>query len=194
MELGGIKAKAFDPDGAQDRAFGSPDEDAVAAMEERVKAVRAAGDTLGGVVEIKASGLPAGLGEPVFDKLDARLAAACMSVGAVKAVEIGAGAQVSRLLGSQNNDLMTEDGFLSNNAGGVLAGVSSGQEIVVRAHVKPIPSIAREQRTMTSRGEPTIIAIGGRHDIAAIPRINPVLKAMVLLTLADFWLLQKAQV
>ncbi|MFW5837870.1 MAG: chorismate synthase, partial [Desulfovibrionaceae bacterium] len=191
MELGGILAKPLDVAGAADRPFGSPDENAVPLWEERVREVKSQGDSIGGVVEITARGVPAGLGEPVFDKLDARLAGALMSIGAVKAVEIGAGAAASRLTGAQNNDPMTPDGFASNNAGGILGGVSSGQEITARIHVKPIPSIALEQQTRTASGEATTLSVGGRHDVAAIPRINPVAKAMVSLTLADFLLLQR---
>jgi len=195
VELGGIAANARDFGGADHpelaRPFFSADAEVVAAWEERVCAVKAQGDTLGGIVEIRAAGVPAGLGEPVFDKLDARLAYALMGVGAVKAVEIGAGIQAARLTGSQNNDPMTPEGFLSNNAGGILGGIASGQELIVRAVVKPIPSIARAQQTVNRQGQATTITVGGRHDICAIPRIVPVLKAMVLLTLADFVLLQR---
>jgi chorismate synthase len=189
VELGGIAASGRDFSGALARPYFSADDAAPAAWDERVRAVKAAGDTLGGVVEIRASGLPAGLGEPVFDKLDARLAYALMGVGAVKAVEIGAGVEAARLLGSQNNDQRTPEGFLSNNAGGILGGMASGQELVVRASVKPIPSIALEQRTVTSQGQAATISVGGRHDICAIPRIVPVLKAMAMLVLADCVLL-----
>ncbi len=160
--------------------------------EERIQAVRSQGDTLGGIVEIEALGVPAGLGEPVLDKLDARLAYALMGVGAVKAVEIGAGMRAARLLGSENNDPILPNGFASNNAGGVLGGVSSGQPLVVRAAIKPIPSIAKPQRTVDRQGREVELTIGGRHDICAIPRIVPVLKAMVCLTLADMALLQRA--
>jgi len=191
VELGGIPARLTDWEGAQERPYFSPDPDAPVAWDERVKAVKASGDTLGGVVEVRIVGVPAGLGEPVFDKLDARLAGALMSVGAVKAVEIGAGCRAARMLGSENNDPITPEGFASNNAGGVLGGISSGQDIVARAYVKPIPSIAREQRTVTRAGEAATITVGGRHDIAAIPRINPVLKAMAALTLADLLLMDR---
>jgi chorismate synthase len=191
VELGGIPAAGRDFDGAQERAFFSADAASVAVWEERVREVKGQGDTLGGVVEIRAAGLPAGLGEPVFDKLDARLAYALMGVGAVKGVEVGAGFAAARLTGSSNNDPLTPEGFLSNNAGGILGGMSSGQELIVRVAVKPIPSIAKPQQTVSERGEPRSITIGGRHDICAIPRIVPVLKAMALLTLADFALLQR---
>jgi chorismate synthase len=191
MELGGIPASPTDCEGAQARPYFSPDPDIVAAWDERIRKVKSEGDTLGGVVEIRATCVPAGLGEPVFDKLDARLAYALMSVGAVKGVEIGSGCSAARSLGSVNNDPITPEGFASNNAGGILGGISSGQDIVVRAYVKPIPSIAREQRTVTASGEAAAITVGGRHDIAAIPRINPVLKAMTALTLADLLLVDR---
>ncbi|MEW6220095.1 MAG: chorismate synthase [Thermodesulfobacteriota bacterium] len=169
-----------------------PDNEAASRMEERIAAVRSQGDSLGGIVEILASNVPAGLGDPVFDKLDATLAHALMSIGAVKGVEIGAGFAVATLTGSQNNDPLTPEGFASNRAGGILAGVSNGDAIVARVAVKPIPSIGQEQRTMTVAGEPTTIRIGGRHDISAIPRIVPVCEAMVRLTLADHLLRQLA--
>jgi chorismate synthase len=192
VELGGIKAESHDPEGALGRPYFAADPGVVDAWDKRVRALKAEGETLGGVVEVIARGVPAGLGEPVFDKLDARLAYALMGVGAVKGVEIGSGFFASRLLGSENNDEILcpgPKGFASNNAGGVLAGISSGQDLVIRAAVKPIASIAKPQRAITAGGEPATITVGGRHDICAIPRIVPVLRAMVLLTLADFWLL-----
>lgn len=191
IELGGIAAERVDMAGAVARPYFAADPDIVDLWDERVKAVVSQGDTLGGIVEIRARGVPAGLGEPVFDKLDARLAAALMSVGAVKGVEIGAGFAAARLLGSQNNDSMNAAGFQSNNAGGMLAGISSGQEIVLRAAVKPIPSVAQDQQTLDRFGVERIIRVGGRHDICAIPRIVPVLVAMVRLVLADMILLQR---
>jgi len=191
VELGGIPAEIVDIEGAQDRSYFSPDPDAPAKWDERVKEVKSQGDTLGGIVEVRATSVPVGLGEPVFGKLDARLAHALMSVGAVKGVEIGSGMQAARSLGSQNNDPITLDGFVSNNAGGILGGISSGQDVVARAYIKPIPSISQEQQTVTASGEAMAINIGGRHDIAAIPRINPVLKAMMALTIADLLLLDR---
>ncbi len=161
-------------------------------MEARVQEVRALGDSLGGVVQVRVRGCPPGLGEPVFDKLDAALAAAVMSVGAVKGVEIGAGFAAARLLGSENNDPLIPGGFASNHAGGILAGISNGDEIVLNAAVKPIPSIAREQQTIDLEGRPRTLTVKGRHDISAIPRIVPVIGAMVRLTLADFLLRQRA--
>jgi len=132
------------------------------------------------------------LGEPVFDKLDAALAGAVMSIGAVKGVEIGAGFNAARRLGSENNDPLIPGGFASNHAGGILAGISNGAEIILNAAVKPIPSIAREQQTIDLEGQPRTLTVKGRHDISAIPRIVPVIMAMVRLTLADFLLRQRA--
>ena len=169
-----------------------PDRGAAERMLAHIEEVRKQGDTLGGIVEIVASGCPAGLGEPVFEKLDAALAFALMSIGAVKGVEIGAGFGAAAMRGSENNDSITPGGFASNNAGGILAGISSGADIVARVAVKPIPSIGQEQQTVNLAKEPVSIKIGGRHDIAAIPRILPVCEAMVALTLADHLLRQKA--
>jgi len=191
VELGGVPVGTLDYEGAQDRPYFSADSDAPAKWDERIREVKSQGDTLGGVVELRATSVPVGLGEPVFDKLDARLAHALMSVGAVKGVEIGSGAQAARSLGSENNDSIGSDGFASNNAGGILGGISSGQDVVARAYVKPIPSISQVQNTVTTTGEATTITIGGRHDICAIPRINPVLKAMMALTIADLLLIDR---
>lgn len=191
VELGGIAVARTDLAGAGTRPFFAADPDVIARWEDRVRDVASQGDTLGGVVEIRATGLPAGLGEPVFDKLDARLAFALMGVGAVKGVEIGSGFAAARMLGSENNDAMDAGGYLSNHAGGVLAGISSGQELTMRVAVKPIPSIALEQQTVDRFGREATIRVGGRHDICAIPRIVPVLAAMVRLTLADMILMQR---
>jgi chorismate synthase len=191
LALGGIVAQQRDMAAIEQNALFCPDMEAAAAMEERIARVREQGDTLGGIVEIRAT-CPPGLGEPVFDKLDAELAKALMSIGAVKGVEIGAGFRVAEMLGSENNDPLAPEGFLSNNAGGILAGVSSGQELVLRVAVKPIPSIRKEQQTINRNREPIQIKVGGRHDISAIPRIIPVCEAMVRLTLLDQVLRQQA--
>ncbi len=190
IALGGIEAKERNLAQIRKNRLFCPDQEAAARMEERIDAVRQEGDTLGGIVEIRASGCPAGLGEPVFDKLDGQLAHALMSIGAVKGVEIGAGFAAASMLGSENNDAILPNGFASNNAGGVLAGISSGQDIMAKVAVKPIPSIGKEQHTINLAGEPIDVKIGGRHDISAIPRIIPVCEAMVCLTLADFLLRQ----
>ncbi|XPV77177.1 MAG: chorismate synthase [Desulfovibrio sp.] len=191
VEMGGIKASTIEPVDAQNRPFFSADEKVIPQWEERILALKKAGNTLGGVVEVHVKGCPMGLGEPVFDKLDARLAYALMSVGAVKGVEIGSGREAARMTGIENNDSITSDGFASNNSGGILGGISNGDDIIVRAFIKPIPSIALPQQTVNNRGEETEITIGGRHDISAIPRIVPVLKAMTALTIADMMLLQR---
>jgi chorismate synthase len=192
LELGGIRAENLDLSSINQNMFLCPDSNAAEKMTLRVQTVKNQGDSLGGIVEIVASGVPAGLGNPVFDKLDAELAKAVMSIGAVKGVEIGAGFEAARMLGSQNNDPITPEGFLSNNAGGILAGISNGDNIVVRAAVKPIPSIAIEQKTVNVEGKPETICVKGRHDISAIPRINVVCEAMVCLVLVDQLLQQKA--
>lgn len=191
VALGGVKAERFDMDAILKNRLFCPDMDAFERMEKRVAEVRSMGDSLGGIVEIRVKNCPPGLGEPVFDKLDAELAGALVSIGAVKGVEIGAGFRAAELLGSENNDPITPEGFLSNNSGGILAGISNGDEIICRVAVKPIPSISKEQKTITVSGEPTTIVIGGRHDASAIPRIVPVCQAMVRLVLADHVLRQR---
>jgi len=163
-------------------------------MEQAILDAREAGDSVGGVVEVRAAGVPAGLGEPVFDKLDARLAAALMSIGAVKGVEVGDGFALSRARGSESNDAIGEGGrFLTNRAGGVLGGISSGEEIRVRVAVKPTPSIAAEQDTVDRDGQPRKISVKGRHDPCIAPRLVPVAEAMVCLVLADAMLQHRAR-
>ncbi len=193
VELGGISAGFKSEQEIFKNAFFCPDPDVIPIWEGLVKECKKEGDSLGGVVEISALNVPAGLGEPVFDKLDARLAYALMGVGAVKGVEIGRGFEAARLKGSENNDCLTKDGFVSNNSGGILAGISSGQPVVSRVGVKPIPSIGKVQKTITRQGLETEISVGGRHDISAIPRIVPVLKAMTALVLADMYLLHRSR-
>lgn len=184
VALGGIRVEEKNLAVINSNRFFCPDERAAEKMEERVMEVRKQGDTLGGIVEIVAD-CPPGLGEPVFDKLEAELAHGLMSIGAVKGVEIGAGFQVAEMLGSENNDPITPKGFAANNAGGILAGISSGSEIVLRVAVKPIPSISQKQQSVNLANEAVTIQVGGRHDISAIPRIIPVCEAMVRLTLVD---------
>ncbi len=185
VALGGIATQnRYMEEIEQNRLF-CPDKRAAKKMEEKAAAVRKMGDSLGGVVEITATGVPAGLGEPVFDKLDASLAAALMSIGAVKGVEIGAGFAAAAMKGSENNDPLSPEGFKKNDAGGILAGISNGEPIVARAAIKPIPSISIEQDTIDIDGKPVKLRVKGRHDISAIPRIVPVCQAMVRLVLAD---------
>ena len=176
----------------RDNALFCPDQQAAVAMEKKISAARKKGDSLGGVVEIIVRGCPAGLGEPVFDKMDADLAKALMSIGSVKAVEIGDGTEAARRIGSEVNDQMNKKGFKTNHAGGILAGITNGEQIVLRAYCKPIPSIAIPQQTIDSKGKERIIEIQGRHDICVLPRIVPVCEAMVSIVLADHLLRQKA--
>jgi chorismate synthase len=132
------------------------------------------------------------LGEPVFDKLEADLAKALMSIGAVRGVEVGAGFDVARMLGSQCNDPFGPEGFEKNDAGGILGGISNGEDIILRLAVKPIPSIHLEQRTVNHSMEPVTLRIEGRHDVSAIPRINFVCEAMTAIVLVDHLLRQEA--
>jgi chorismate synthase len=161
-------------------------------MEKKIATVRKKGNSLGGVVEIIVHGCPAGLGEPVFDKMDADLAKALISIGSIKAVEVGDGFAMAGLQGSQTNDQMNKKGFKTNHAGGILAGITNGEQIVLRAYCKPIPSIAKTQQTMDCKGRVRIIEIQGRHDICVLPRIVPVCEAMVSIVVADQLLRQKA--
>jgi chorismate synthase len=154
-------------------------------MESEIRAARDSGDSVGGIVEIVAKGCPAGIGDPVFGKLDAMIAGAMMGIGAVKGVEIGEGFGAAALYGHENNDPITKDGFLSNHAGGILGGISNGADIVVKIAVKPTPSISRDQQTITTSGEPATISIRGRHDPCIVPRIVPVAESMLALVILD---------
>jgi len=164
----------------------SPDQ-----IEKEILSAQEAGDSVGGTAEIIAKGCPAGLGDPVFGKLDAQIAGAMMGIGAVKGVEIGDGFAAAKRFGNENNDQMTSDGFLSNHAGGILGGISTGQDIVVRIGVKPTPSIAKTQQTRDIHGNEVEISVKGRHDPCIVPRIVPVAEAMLALVLADCLLEQK---
>lgn len=149
--------------------------------------------TLGGVVECIIKGVPAGIGEPVFDKLDARLAGAIFSIGAVKGFEIGDGFRAAYANGSENNDAFyyKEDGTVAkktNHAGGILGGISDGTDIVFRAAFKPTPSISAAQETVNKNGETISVQIGGRHDPVIVPRAVVVVEAMAALTIADLML------
>ena len=146
-------------------------------------------DSAGGVVECVVKGMPAGIGEPVFDKLDANLAKALMSIGAVKAVEIGDGVKASQTYGSENNDeFCMENGSIvkkTNHSGGILGGMSDGSDIIMRAHFKPTPSISKPQNTVTNSGEETTIEIHGRHDPIIVPIAVVVVECMTAVTLVD---------
>ena len=191
IELGGVRVEKIDPAYMEENSLYCPDPRAFEDMEKMLSEIRQKGDSVGGIVEVRAMGCPAGLGEPVFDKLDAELAKAAMSLGAVKGVEIGAGFEAARLRGSENNDPITPEGFQRNRAGGILGGISNGDDIVMRVAVKPIPSIALEQDTIDRAGNRAKLRLKGRFDVSAIPRIIPVLEAMVKIVLADHYLRSK---
>jgi chorismate synthase len=191
-ELGGIPANTLLLENIARSALLCPDLEATEEMMSRLQEAKESGDSLGGIVEILVRGCPPGLGEPVFDKMDADLAKALMSIGAVKGVEIGAGFQAARMTGSQCNDPMAPDGFLSNHAGGILAGITNGEEIVIRIACKPIPSIRKSQETTDVRQRPVTLSVKGRHDVSAIPRIIPVCEAMASMVLADHLLRQRS--
>ncbi|MBI3034561.1 chorismate synthase [Candidatus Woesearchaeota archaeon] len=161
-------------------------------MEKLILQLKAEGDSIGGVVEVTAKNVPAGLGEPTFDKLSADIAKAVMSIGAVKGIEIGDGFRVAEMKGSESNDELSERGFLSNHAGGVLGGISSGQEIIVRAAIKPTSSIRKEQKTLSRSGRDAKLMVEGRFDPCLCPRAVPVVEAMVALVIMDHLLRQKA--
>jgi len=192
QELGGVKAEVFSLEEAEQNYLRCPDRLAAVKMKAALERAGKEGDTLGGIVEIVAQGFPAGLGEPVFDKLDADLAKALMGIGSVKGVEIGAGFAAARMTGSQCNDPLMPSGFATNHAGGVLAGISNGEDLIIRVACKPISSIAKNQDTVDIQGNPVKLAIHGRHDVSVIPRIIPVCEAMVCLVLADHLLRQRA--
>ncbi len=178
--------------------FWCPDKTAAAEWEDYLDEARKAGSSLGAVIEVRASGVPLGLGAPIYGKLDAELAAALMSINAVKGVEIGAGFEAARLTGEANADEMRiEEGaprFLTNNAGGILAGISTGQEVVARFAVKPTSSIPTPRRTIDRAGNETMIRTTGRHDPCVGIRAVPVGEAMMACVLADHLLRHRAQV
>ncbi len=161
--------------------------DPVAAVEmvRRVEEARSRGDSVGGVIECRVDGIPAGLGEPVFDRLDADLAKAMLSIPAVKGIEFGAGFGAADMTGSRHNDEITPDGFAGNNAGGILGGISTGQQILFRVAVKPTSSISSPQRTITTGGAAAEIRTKGRHDPCLCPRAVPVVEAMAAIVLED---------
>ncbi|MBQ9065727.1 MAG: chorismate synthase [Blautia sp.] len=188
--IGPVSTNAFDPDEISRNPLCMPDaaaaEEASRFLEKCIKDQESAG----GVIECRISGVPAGLGDPVFGKLDAVLSQAVMSVGAVKAVEIGDGIKVTAYTGSDSNDGFTTDlsGRIiktSNHAGGILGGISDGSDIILRAHIKPTPSISKPQDTVTRDKERVSIEIHGRHDPVVVPRAVVVVEAMCALTLAD---------
>jgi chorismate synthase len=200
-QVGNIVADVPDPaavtlDDVEANIVRCPDAAAARRMIELIEQVRAERDSIGGIAEIVARGVPAGWGEPVFDKLKADLAKAMLSLPAVMGVEYGAGFGVATMKGSEANDaIAVQDGRVvtrSNRHGGMLGGISSGMPIVLRCAVKPTSSIPREQETVTQSGEPTTISVRGRHDPCLLPRFVPMAEAMMALTLADHALRHEA--
>jgi chorismate synthase len=196
LQLADLRARVIDESEIERNIMRCPDPEVAALMIERVDAARRSLDSLGGVVEVRARGVPPGLGEPVFDKLQADIGKAMFSIPAIKGVEMGEGFAVAEMRGSENNDpfMRREDGSIgttSNHHGGILGGISTGEEIVVRLAAKPPASIARPQQTIDREGNATTIEIHGRHDPTVLPRLVPIAEAMLALVLADHLLRQR---
>ena len=195
-EIAGVRAVRVDPAEIEKNPARCPDPEAAPLMIAQIEKAKADGDSVGGVVEVVARGCPAGLGDPVFDKLEALLGHAILSVGAVRGVEIGAGFEAARMRGSTYNDEpYMDEGRMrtrTNNAGGIAGGISNGMEIVIRAAMRPPASISRPQKTVDAAGAEVMVEIAGRHDPCIVPRAVPVLEAMTALVLADCLLVQDA--
>lgn len=192
-QLGPIKAEKFDWDEIERNPFFCPDADKVPEMEAYMDALRKEGNSIGAKISAIATGVPVGLGEPVFDRLDADLALAMMSINAAKGVEIGAGFDCVTQKGTEHRDEITVNGFLSNHAGGVLGGISSGQDVIVHTAFKPTSSMRLPGRTIGMDGEPKEVITKGRHDPCVGIRATPICEAMLALTLMDHLLRHRAQ-
>ncbi|MFP4329561.1 MAG: chorismate synthase [Alkalispirochaetaceae bacterium] len=192
VRAAGVQCNRVVPEFIEENPLRACDPDVLDQMLSRVEARKAEEDSVGGVVECRIRGVDPGLGEPVFDKLDALLGHAMLSIGSVKGIEIGSGFAAADMTGSEHNDEMSGGGFLTNNAGGIIGGISTGEEIVFRVAVKPTSSIAREQRTVDLKGEERVIKTEGRHDACICPRIVPVVEAMACLVLEDQYKRQAA--
>ena len=192
-QLGPIKIENFDWDEIGNNPFFSPDAGKVEAMTAYMDALRKEGESIGAKIEVIASNVPAGLGEPIFDRLDADLAHALMSINAVKGVEIGDGFDCIEAKGTQFRDEITPEGFLSNHAGGILGGISSGQDIVARIALKPTSSLRLPGRSINSKGEVVEVVTEGRHDPCVGIRATPIAEAMVAIILMDHLLRHRAQ-
>ena len=192
-QLGPIKAEQLEWDQVEQNAFFFPDSSKLTQLEEYMKVLKKEGDSIGAKVSVVATGVPVGLGEPVFDRLDAELAHSLMSINAVKGVEIGDGFAVIEQKGSQHRDEMTPEQFLSNHAGGVLGGISSGQNIIAHIALKPTSSIMVSGRTITKNGEPVDMVTRGRHDPCVGIRAVPIAEAMMAITLMDHLMRNRAQ-
>jgi len=192
-KIGTLELDPVAPETAYDNPFFCPDPSRVKELEELVWKIRSDGDSLGARVTVIATGVPPGLGEPVFDRLDAELAYAMMGINAVKAVEIGAGVRSVEQKGSEHRDEMTPTGFVSNHAGGILGGISSGQDVVVHVSLKPTSSITLPGRTVDVDGNAVDVVTTGRHDPCVGLRATPIAEAMLAIVLMDHWLRHRAQ-
>ena len=193
MRMGDIQAQRLDWDAAAENSFFCPDADRIEEMAALVDSLREAGDSIGAEIMVRADGVPPGLGEPVYGRLDAELAAALMSINAVKGVGIGDGFAAVIQRGSEHRDEMTPQGFVGNHSGGVQGGISTGQPLIAAIAVKPTSSIARPGRGIDIRGEAVEISVHGRHDPCVGIRAVPVAEAMLALVLIDHYLRQRAQ-
>lgn len=192
-EMGNIHYEKFDWNEVDNNAFFFPDAAKVPLLEELINQIRKDRDSIGARINVVATKVSVGLGEPVFDKLDAEIAYAMMGINAVKAVEIGAGFESVRQRGSQHRDEITPKGFLTNNAGGILGGISTGQDILVSMALKPTSSIPLPGKTIDIHGNATEISTTGRHDPCVGIRATPIAEAMLALVLMDHFLRHKAQ-
>jgi len=192
-QMGGIVLEPKDPMSAYDNPFFCPDPSRVKELEDLIWRLREAGDSIGARVTVIAKGVPPGLGEPVFERLDADLASAMMGINAVKGVEIGAGFSAVEQRGSEHRDEMTPQGFKSNHAGGVLGGISSGQDIVVSLALKPTSSIVLPGDTIDVAGNAVEVVTTGRHDPCVGMRATPIAEAMMAIVLMDHYLRFRAQ-
>jgi chorismate synthase len=192
-EIGPFKLRAVDLEHVDDNPFFCADPEKVPQLEAFLDELRKAGDSIGARINVIASGVPVGLGEPVFDKLDGEIAKAMMSINAVKGVELGEGFECVRQRGSEHRDEMTPDGFKKNSSGGTLGGISSGQDILVSIALKPTSSIQVPGATVDKEGRATEIVTTGRHDPCVGLRATPIAEAMLALTLMDHYLRHRAQ-
>ncbi len=194
-QLGPVKVdmSRFDWDVVNTNPFFSPDAAIVPELEEYMDALRKEGNSVGARINVVASGVPVGLGEPIFDRLDAELAHGLMSINAVKGVEIGDGFDVIEQKGTEHRDEMTPEGFLSNHAGGVLGGISTGQDIVAGIALKPTSSLRLPGKSINAQGEPIEVVTKGRHDPCVGIRATPIAEAMMAITLLDHLLRDRAQ-
>lgn len=192
-QLGPIELELKDWSGVEDNPFFCPDPDRVVELENYMDALRKEGNSVGARVNVVASGMPVGLGEPVFDRLDADIAHAMVSINAVKGVEIGAGFDSVVHKGTEHRDEITPQGFLSNHAGGVLGGISSGQDILVSIALKPTSSLRLPGRSVNLEGDPVEVVTTGRHDPCVGIRATPIAEAMLAIVLMDHYLRHRAQ-